>query len=114
MYYDFDVIEIMNKKCFQKYDSYRNNVITPAAISKGELIGLTNGEKSPYHAIKRYGVAFMPKKIQISKDSRLDLDMYLTQKKKRFETLFTNLTKTNKTKFLPENSPNRYLMTVGG
>ena len=45
MNYDFDVIEIMNKKCFQKYDSYRNNIITPAAIAKGELIGLTQEEK---------------------------------------------------------------------
>ena len=113
MNYDFDVIEIMNKKCFQKHDSYRNNIITPAAIAKGELIGLTNGDKSPYHAIKRYGVVFMRKKIVISKDSKFDLDMYLTHRKESFETLFTNLTKANKTRYLPEDDPNRYLMTVG-
>ena len=80
--YDFNVTSIASKESFMKYDSYRRSVIQHAAISKGYLIGLTMGERSPYLVLKKYGVALMPKVIEITNEKRIQLESYIKANQK--------------------------------
>lgn len=83
--------------------------ITPAAIVKGELIGLTNGEKSLYILLKKHGIAFMQKSIKNISKKRLKLDKYLNRNKDVCKKVFTWLSKNKKTKMIADGEPNRFI-----
>ena len=95
---------------FLKELSWERDVLKVGAVGKGEMIGLSNSTNSFYESLKKYGICFLPKAIEINDDAMHQFVEMCDKGEDKFEHLFTSLTKQNTPKFRSSNLPNRYVV----
>ena len=82
---DFATDNYLKNVNYMKTVSFLDDYVTPAAVEKGKLIGLTSTMTLPYMCFKKFGVAFLPNCVDIDNESYNKFKDYCKGKKSMFQ-----------------------------